>query len=286
MKNVLVIFSVFAVFLLSGCKGDKINSTWNSKTIKIDGNDSDWGNSLIYNKDAKFLFGVRNDNKDIYLCLVTNDPDLERKILHMGLTVWFDREGKDRQVFGIKYPLNFQEMDRSSFRRPEAGGMDRQGMNQEQMEERFLQRQTEAEVVGKNKDDVSRLPLTALKGLKLKMDIKNYRMVYEMKIPLHPSADAPYTINSDTGSVVSVGFTTGTIDRSKFANRKPRERGGEGEYPEGGEGRYPNGGDESGEGGMRGDYGGRRMRGGESFNKNNTEPLEYWAEIKLAGKSK
>ncbi len=285
MKNFIFILSVCALFLINGCKGDKINSTWKTQDIKIDGNDSDWGKTLTYNKDDKFLFGVTNDNKDLYLCLVTNDPDLERKILHLGLTVWFDREGSDRRVFGIKYPLNFQDMDRSSFRKPEdePGGED---VNQEQMEKRFLERQTEVEVVGKNEDDVSRIPITALKGLKLKMDIKNYRMVYEMKIPLHPSNDAPYTINTDTGSTISVGFTTGTIDRSKFANRKPRENGVEGGYSGGGEGDYPNGGGGQGEGGMREGrrgYGMRKEGGNASMN---LEPLEYWAEVKLAGMNK
>lgn len=276
MKNVIIVFSLIAVLFISGCKGNKINSTWNSGQIKIDGSDSDWGNSLIYNKDAKFMFGVKNDNKNMYLCMVTNDPDLERKILHLGLTVWLDREGSDRQVFGIKYPLNFQDMDRSSFRRPEQGEMDRQDMNQQKMEERFLARQTEVEIVGKNKDDVSRVPITALKGLKLKMAIKNYRLVYEMKIPLHPSQNAPYTINSDTGKVVSIGLTTGTIDRSKFKNRKRGEDRGEGGLSVDGDGGYNNDGDESGEGGMR----------GGNFNKADIEPLQYWAEVKLAGKAK
>ncbi len=283
MKNLILIFSVFVLFILSGCKGDVVNSKWKTQDIQIDGNDSDWGNTLTYNKDAKLLFGVQNDNNDLYLCIVTNDPDLEKKILHLGLTVWFDREGSDREVFGIKYPLNFQDMDRSSFQRPE-GGIEHRDINQEQMEERFLERQTEVEVVGKNKDDISRIPVTALKGLKLKMNIKNYRMVYEMKIPLHPSSDAPYTINSDTGNIVSVGFTTGTIDRSKFANRKPRENGGEGEY--GSEGDYPNGGEDQGEGGMRGRREGYGMRGGGGNNSLNSDPLEYWVEVKLAGMNK
>ena len=288
MKNVIIIFSVFVIFLLSGCKGDKINSGWASSQIKIDGNDSDWGNTLTYNKDDKFLFGIKNDDKNLYLCLVTNDPDLERKILRLGLTVWFDREGDDRQVFGIRYPLNFQEMGRSSFQRPQEGAF-QQEMNQEQRDERFLERQTEIEVVGKNKDDVSRMPISSLKGLQLKMSLKDYRMVYEMKMPLHLSDDVPYAINTDTGSTVSVGFTTGTIDRSQFQNRRSDDNGGEGgisgrgrgEYPGGGE--FPGGGEGEGEGGMReGGRGGYRMRGGEGGNRPNTEPLAYWAEVKLA----
>ena len=282
MKNLILFFSAFSLFLISGCNGDNINSTWRTRDIKIDGNDSDWGNTLTYNKDAKFLFGVQNDNKDLYLCMVTNDPNLERKILHLGLTVWFDREGSNRQVFGIKYPLNFQEMDKYSFQKP-VEGTDRTGMNQEQMEERFLESQTEVEVVGKNKEDVSRIPITELKGLKLKMNIKDYRMVYEMKIPLHPSNNALYSINADTGSIVSVGFTTGTFDKSKFANRKPGENDNEVENPNGGEGEYPDGGEDQGEGGMRRGREGYGMQRGRGNNGTNAEPLEYWAEIKLAG---
>lgn len=282
MKKILLTFSILMLFIISGCKGDVITSKWKTSEITIDGNDSDWGNTLTYMKDSKLLFGVQNDNENLYLCLVTNDPDLENKIVRMGLTVWLDREGGDRHVFGIKYPLSFQELGRSSSNRsPE--DMNRQPMDRNQIDERLLSRQTEVEIIGKSKDDVTRIPISELKGLKLKVGIKDYRMVYEMQIPLHPANDAPYIINADTGSTVSIGLITGTIDRSKFngeGNFRQRHEGGESadgsEQPEGG----------MGEGGMRerGEGGGyRRQRGTQ--NSNSMEPLEFWAEVKLASQS-
>lgn len=283
MKKLLLTLSIISVFILAGCKGDKVNSIWNNGNIKINGNDSDWRNTLTYVKDSKFLFGIQNDNKNLYLCLVTNDPELENKIIRMGFTVWLDREGSDRQVFGIKYPLSFQDLGRPSFNRP-PGGMEGRPMDRNQIDDRMLKRQTDIEILGKNKNDVTRIPVSELKGIKVKVDVKDYRMVYEMKIPLHSSNDAPYAINADTGSTISVGLATGTIDRSKFekregfSGRRQRPEGGEG--TEGGE--YP-------EGGMRepreGGEGGYRMNRNRSNGGNSMEPLEYWTEVKLATQS-
>lgn len=279
MKKILFAISIVILFVFAGCGGDDYNSKWKTSDISIDGNDSDWGKALTYVKDSKFLFGIQNDDKDLYLCLVTNDPELENKIIRMGLTIWLDREGNNRQVFGIKYPLSFQDLGRPSFNRSEVG-MDGLAMERNQIDERMLSRQTEIEIVGKSKDDITRIPVSELKGIKVKIDVKDYRMVYEMKIPLRPYKDAAYSIGADTGSTISVGLTTGTLTRSQSESRGGFRASG-GESAEGGE--RPEGGmRESGEEG-----GGRQRMGRSNFNQGNSAgPLEYWAEVKLAGMPK
>jgi hypothetical protein len=123
-----------------------------------------------------------------------------------------------------------------------------------------------------------------MKGLELKMGLKDYRMVYEMKIPLAFKEGFNYALNTKTGSTISVGLETGNLQqrRNEFQrqNRGEGEGSGGGMEPPTGEG----GGDSfGGEGGMRrggGRRGGGFDRGGAGGE--NMQPLDFWAEVKLS----
>lgn len=290
-RGFLYIGLIAIIISIAGCGDTSVNSKWKTNDIKIDGNDADWGNSLTYVSNLKSLVGVENDNKYIYLCLVTSDNSLESKILRMGLTVWFDRTASDDKKFGVRFPLGFHGMDRSQFR-SEMQNSSEEGTRPmpAEIDKILLQNQTDAEIVGAN-NEANRIPLTQLKGIKLKMTMKNGRMVYEMRMPLKHEAGFNYALNADTGSTISVGLETGSFaaNRSGDGIRFNRPEGGEGgeggEGPEGGFGgeggmRGGYGGEGGGMGGMRGGYGGRG--GGRQFNRSMIEPVKFWAKVKLA----
>ncbi len=287
-KGLLFIGLISLIISVAGCGDTEIDSKWKTQDIKIDGNDADWGNTLTYVDDLKSLVGVQNDGSFLYLCLVTSDRDLESKMLRMGLTVWFDRTASDDKKFGIKFPLGFRDIDRSQFRNERPAGMAGERPNPGQIDERILNNQTEAEIVGANNES-NRVPLTELKGIELKLGMKDGRLVYEMRVPLQHKSGYNYAISADTGSAISVGLETGsfTADRQGQGGEF-RRRGGE-EGGDGGFGGQPGGEGDSfgGEGGgMRGGYGGRGgygRQGGRQFNSSALEPISFWAKVKLAG---
>ena len=41
----------------------------------------------------------------MFIGLRTNDRELQRLVLHEGLTWWFDREGGGKRSFGVRYPV-------------------------------------------------------------------------------------------------------------------------------------------------------------------------------------
>ncbi len=279
--NLKTLFPLFAalIFIFAGCGDTDINSKWRTQNITIDGDDSDWGNSLTMVDKLNSLVGVENDSDNLYLCFVTADNDLQMKILRMGLTVWFDRTGSDDKKFGIRFPIAMQGMDMTSFRRDRINGQQGERPNREQMKERFVTNLRELEIVGPD-NEVTRINLSELKGMQLKLGLKDNRLVYEMKIPLSLKGGANYAISADTGSTISVGLETGSFEA--------RKNNGEG-FSGGGEGggfQPPEGGDDFGGGGMRGG-GGRRGgfggRGRANFNSSALEPLKFWAKVKLAG---
>jgi len=290
LKNIKISFIgilliLFPVILsITGCGDTQINSKWRTQNLIIDGKDKDWGNSLNYIDDLKALVGVENDNKFLYLCLVTNDQELEAKVLRMGLTVWFDRTASDAKDFGIKFPIGRGGIDRTAMRKmTDNPGEERP--NPEKLREMVVKSENEVEIIGKN-NDVNRLSITELKGAELKLGLSDGRFVYEMRIPLSHKGGFNYALNADTGSTISVGLETGSFQGKSNGEKgfKRPERGESGFGTSAGEdGDNYGEGMDRGEGGReRGIYGGRK---GNST-RSSLEPVSFWAKVKLAGEFK
>ena len=290
MKNLTIILLSAVLIGILGCNETVVQSHWYNGNIVIDGNKTDWGNDLIYNDKGNFLYGVQNDGANLYVCFATNDPDLEAKIVRMGLTVWFDRNGNDDQNFGIKYPLNFQDMnfggmnfkrDNTDENQIRTRGTDDAPISADRLKETLRRKENDLEIVGKNKDDITKITIAELKGIEVKMDFQENTLVYELKIPLKFSPGVSYALNADTSNTISIGLETGTIDITKMRGRNNR-----GSDEGGSMGSDNGGGDESaGDMSASGDGGGDRSNRRRGYNQNAANmpaPFSFWAEVKLA----
>lgn len=291
MKNLIILLLSAILIVISGCNETTVQSHWYNGNIVIDGNKTDWGNNLIYNDKENFLYGVQNDGSNLYVCFATNDPDLEAKIIRMGLTVWFDRTGNDDENFGIKYPLNFQEMnfggmnfkrDNTAESQMRTRGTDDAPISADRLKETLRRKENDLEIVGKNKDDVTKMTIAELRGIEIKMDFQENTLVYELKIPLKFSSGVSYALNADTSNTISIGLETGTIDLTKIRGRNNNRGSDEG----GSMGSDNSGGDESaGDMSASGEGGGERSnrrRGSYQGGANLPSPFNFWAEVKLA----
>jgi uncharacterized membrane protein YgcG len=294
--NELLLFFLFIVITFAGCGDQQVNSKWRTQDIKIDGDDSDWGNSLVFYDDINSLVGVQNDKDYLYLCLVTSDQQIERKIFMMGLTIWFDNTGKGDKKFGFKFPLmpKNMNMDKDAFKLGEEQGEGRRKDSDEgregpgdngqpgtppdrgKMGDMFLKNQIEVEVVD-SKNEVTRVPITDMKGVELKMTVKNYRLVYELRIPIAMKSGFSYAVGANTSSTISVGLETAAMEMKKNKSLKDKSGDESGDEPSGGEGIS---GGMGGGGGMGGPGGGGP--GGGQFNSNSFQPMKFWADIKLS----
>jgi len=297
--NELLLFLVVIAITFGGCGDQQIASKWRTQDITIDGNDSDWGGSLVFYDDFNSLVGVQNDNDYLYLCFVTTDQLLERKIFMTGLTIWFDNTGKGDKKFGIRFPIMTRNMNRNAFqnsddlgegrRRDPDDGRESQGYNGQagtppdnnKIGNIILRNQTEVQVVD-SKNEATRMPISELKGIELKMSVKDYRLVYEFKIPIAMKNGFSYAVGANPGNLISIGLESGYTEPKK--NIDPREKSsseGGSESPTG-EGTDAGSGDETGNSGM---YGGGRARGrrGEGgFSKGSIQTVGFWADIKLS----
>ncbi|WP_198172693.1 hypothetical protein [Hymenobacter ginkgonis] len=79
----------------------------------IDGQTSDWTDSLQYDANTKLQYQVLNDNRTVYVRLKAADAPTQAKMAYLGLVVWLDTTGRNQQQLGIRYPLG---VDLNSFK--------------------------------------------------------------------------------------------------------------------------------------------------------------------------
>ena len=71
----------------------------------IDGKATEWDTPLQTDEKTQLQYAVLNDARTVYLRLKTADPGTQRRLLFQGLTVWLDSAGRQREQFGVKFPL-------------------------------------------------------------------------------------------------------------------------------------------------------------------------------------
>jgi hypothetical protein len=103
-----VIFTVLVLFYLMEARAQKfiLNSYWRDSTITIDGNADDWAQPFPYfDSKTRLQYSVVNDDKYIYISVRTNDDKAQMKIMRAGMDVWFDVNGKKKEVATVHFPL-------------------------------------------------------------------------------------------------------------------------------------------------------------------------------------
>ncbi|MDQ2770677.1 MAG: hypothetical protein M3Y54_09265, partial [Bacteroidota bacterium] len=71
----------------------------------IDGQASEWSDSLRYDLKTKLQYQVLNDQRMVYVRLKAADPVAQAKIIRLGLVVWLDTTGRNQHQFGVRYPM-------------------------------------------------------------------------------------------------------------------------------------------------------------------------------------
>ncbi|MEO8795460.1 MAG: hypothetical protein ABI390_08320 [Daejeonella sp.] len=114
MKNSIVKFSFFFLITIftfstdafSQKRKDEIfNSKWSAKEFTIDGQLSDWKDSLQINESNELKFSVANNGSTIFFALKNADPLQIAKILRFGLTVSVNTKERKLAAPSITYPI-------------------------------------------------------------------------------------------------------------------------------------------------------------------------------------
>ena len=224
---------IFIIILSLSCSGGKeIVGNWRTQEIKIDGDISDWQNSLVSIPDKKFAVGFKNDDKFLYVSLITDDRMKIMQMLRNGFITWFTPDGKSDKTFGVKFPLSNKDLKDEQFH-----NMNRENFQLDNMEKQFAQlliRQKELEIINNDKFPLSLMYLENKEGIKAKLGYAENNFVYELQVPLKAGGNYTYQIATTPGGKVTIRFETEKIDSENIRNTM-KERSsmptGDGEIP-------------------------------------------------------
>lgn len=86
-------------------KGTAPQGHYQATPIVADGQADDWPQPLRFtNRGHTLSFTVTNDAKNLYVCILTRDDRMQRRILRAGMDVFFDPGGKQDHSIDLSYP--------------------------------------------------------------------------------------------------------------------------------------------------------------------------------------
>ncbi len=253
MKKINVVIILMILLLPMVCNGQKslFSSNWSSDSMKIDGVFSDWNFNLKQDKKSKVFYCIANDNTSLLLCFKVTDAGVKNKIMMMGLTIWVDTTGKQKELLGIKYPMG---RGGSMGQRPQEGTRPTSPDQPRQRVDRapILDR---VELIGfkeKRKSEV--VNISDMKGIEVAVMEDQYGgMQYEARISLDKLFIDHQRFLSNDESLISIGFETGYIKTNTSAGGGGHSGQMGGGRPPGGGGRPPGGGRQGGMAPQQGD---------------------------------
>jgi hypothetical protein len=278
VSGAVAILLMAPVALVLAAKRQIVESHWRDRDIAIDGDNGEWPGPLVaVEENHPLLTAAVNDGQDLYIVLSTSDPALRRQIFRQGLIVWFDPSGGDKKHFGLKYPVGVlpeEGAGRGGYRRggygggrpPSDSGTPEPNSRTQSSMPADPEPTDRLEVYGPQKDDAHSFVTTMAPGIAVKTGTVEGYAVYELKVPLAKTADAPYAIEAKPGALIGFGVETPKVEQPSHEGR-----GGMGGF---------GGGMGGGRGGGMGGHGGGR--GGERGGAEQVKPLKVWAAIQLA----
>ncbi|MFZ1977243.1 MAG: hypothetical protein WAV76_04755 [Bacteroidota bacterium] len=281
VQGVFICIALAAVFILTGCSSAvKLTSDWKKSDIVIDGRPNDWDGSLYLLKKANVLVGVRNDSENLYICFITNDQSAQRQIMRNGLTLWFDPSGGTSERYGIKFPLGVRYGAPKESGNPGSGDAppaiidSTKGVRPPSVD---ITSRTGADDIQKSvqfvltdEDRTQDLLLIELRSMEVKYTAGRNTFVYELKVPLHKTAEIPFELAPKDG-VLGIGFKSDF--KKETSTGGPSMSMGE---PGGSEVEEPG----SGRGGREG-HGSHNHDSGSAGTRN-SEELDVWLKETLA----
>jgi hypothetical protein len=255
--------SFFPFFVHMNCSMLQLESTWKEREIVLDGKGGDWLGAKYYFEDSGISVGLINDERYLYVSVMTENPMVRAQIMQQGLTVWLDPKGGKNKTFGIKYPLGRRGDEQ------EVEALDPQKMMdekaREEMMKKFKEAMSELEVLGPDERVLAKMDIEEAKGIIVRLRDAAGTFVYELRVPLSSSPEYPYAVGVEAGDVMGVGFLSPELEM-----RRPPGMGGRSPVPGGGM---------EGPGGIGG------MPGMGSMSRFIPGQLKIWAKVQLASAS-
>jgi len=270
MKNIYSTFIAIALLqLVSGTNSfaQTVSLKPAPAKVTIDGNLTEWGDSLNFtDSETGLRYTIANDKDNLYLVVKTNDPMQQRAILTDGLTFGIDTKGHKKTSYTVLFP--YQESDdKLSFNPTEQEK--RQTINELKL------KRIQAE--GFKDVEVDVFTQENLYGVRVAVNYDEQgNLIYEEQIPLK-------LFHTDINPKTEWAFNI-KLNHPQQTAKKPDDSGEGNQTAMGGRGGRGGGRGGMGGGGGRGGMGGGRGNfGGNTGNHASAQKgVDFWAKYTLA----
>lgn len=244
--------------------------------VTADGKTDDWHLPLRFSNDKyTYQYNVTNDDKNIYICILSTDNTTQKRIMKNGMTIYFDRKGKKNKDMSLAFPIPKDDDDDMFNRYRERNGYPVTPADQDSTKNKMLKESNVFNTKGfinmENGQFGTDDPKNTIQ-VALRLNNNDSVLVYEAVVPL-----TIITGSGLTSKQASRNFSVGIE-----LNAVPGQGGGGG----GGGYRPSMGGMRMGMGGMG--MGGMRSGGGRSGNSQRTpgaKEEDTWYQFRPAKKS-
>lgn len=191
------------------------NMPYQSTPIVIDGNAIDWKN-VAFNFDPNTLlrYGISNDSSNLYICLTSTSPGVEKKIFHMGMKIYFDTSGERKEACGIQFPM---PVDDNALQLINAAGNGNSKTTAEDYRRYIKLQENQYETFGfPGGNGLNAISTTDYISIGFSLDQEDI-LVYELKIPLTSLYGSPLP-SKVYNKALSIGVHIEGIPKSQDPN--------------------------------------------------------------------
>jgi hypothetical protein len=219
--------------------------------VTADGKTDDWHLPLRFSNDKyTYQYNVTNDDKYIYICILSTDNATQKRIMKDGMTVYFDRKGKKNKDMSIAFPTPKDDDDDMFNRYRERNGYPVTPANRDSTKNKMLRESNIFNTKGFVNMENGQFGTNDSKNnirVALQLNNNDSVLVYEAIVP----------INIITGTGLTAKQASKNFSVGIELNAIPSEGGGGGGGYRPSMGGMRMGGMGMGMGGMRGGGGGR-----------------------------
>jgi len=115
LTSLFIITFMLATPVLNAQKVAAYQSKWHEDQMKE--HEEELINRMQLEEKSQFLFFISNDEKKLYIDVVTADRAAVQKIMRYGMTTWINPDGKTKKALGIEFPVSSEGKGEPNFTR-------------------------------------------------------------------------------------------------------------------------------------------------------------------------
>ena len=105
MKRIIQLILLGILSLFTNASAQLCASKWQAHQIVIDGDAADWVSlPRFYNSDSRVNYEFRNDDRNLYIILKTNDEAMQKQLMQAGFKLRFKLKTKQKITATILFP--------------------------------------------------------------------------------------------------------------------------------------------------------------------------------------